>query len=248
MSTSKPPADASDEILARCVLFLKALGTFLPLRVALARNGYTADEHELGWKLLHKATGFFAPFPTENEVGTVQEAIAELDAADEPLFRRARAALGRLHPRQEQFVFDGLEPATGAAAVDSIERFLERLRELEAGASRASTREADQAALRTLAQRGVDESERERLRGLVRMARQTPEQATSTQSADELARDIDAVCAWYLDWSETARSVVTRRDHLIRLGLAKPRQSRKQHGDDPAPTLPAAATNGEPPT
>jgi hypothetical protein len=36
---------------------------------------------------------------------------------------------------------------------------------------------------------------------------------------------LQALRAWYDDWSETARTVLTRRDHLIRVGLAhrKPR-------------------------
>ena len=38
--------------------------------------------------------------------------------------------------------------------------------------------------------------------------------------------------AWYREWSETARSVITRRDYLIRLGLAK-RKGRR--GEGPAP-------------
>jgi hypothetical protein len=32
--------------------------------------------------------------------------------------------------------------------------------------------------------------------------------------------------AWLASWSEIARSVVTRRDHLIHLGLAKRRASK----------------------
>ncbi len=39
--------------------------------------------------------------------------------------------------------------------------------------------------------------------------------------------DLRALRAWYDDWAETARTVMTRRDYLIRLGLAKRKKSAK---------------------
>ena len=35
-----------------------------------------------------------------------------------------------------------------------------------------------------------------------------------------------ALRAWYIDWAETARVVLTRRDHLIRVGLATRKRSQ----------------------
>ena len=38
-----------------------------------------------------------------------------------------------------------------------------------------------------------------------------------------------ALRAWYRDWSETARAVIRRRDHLLMLGLSQRKSTR---GDD----------------
>jgi len=228
-----------DETAARCLMFLKAVGTFLPIRVVLARHGYTVEEHQLGWTLLHKVAGFFATFPTQNEEQTVREAITEIDSLDEPLFRRARAALVRLHPAQEAFVFAGLEPATGAGAVLSMETFLERLDELEHGAAREASRDADRAALETLGARGIDKSERERLGALVRIAQEGATPTIDSPAEEEARKDLLALRSWYQDWSETARTVIARRDHRIRLGLSKRKRARKDEPEPVPPTLPA---------
>ncbi len=45
---------------------------------------------------------------------------------------------------------------------------------------------------------------------------------------DESLHIVGSLRAWYEDWSETARAVITRRDHLIRLGLAKRKKAAKR--------------------
>jgi hypothetical protein len=45
-------------------------------------------------------------------------------------------------------------------------------------------------------------------------------------------QDLENLRAWFVEWSETARAAIRRRDYLIRLGLAK-RQKRSKAG---APT------------
>ncbi|HEY8077283.1 MAG TPA: hypothetical protein VIF62_24320, partial [Labilithrix sp.] len=49
-----------------------------------------------------------------------------------------------------------------------------------------------------------------------------------------------ALHAWLQEWSETARTVLTKRDQLIRLGLAKRR--RKPSEDTVTPAAPPVAT------
>jgi hypothetical protein len=38
--------------------------------------------------------------------------------------------------------------------------------------------------------------------------------------------------AWHQDWAETARSVITRRDYRIRLGLAQRRSAAEEDAPD----------------
>jgi hypothetical protein len=225
-----------DETPSRALALLRALGTSKPIRAQLASRGYSTDDHTEGWKLLSTASGHaMAAEAAVEEHNPARQAIRELDAWDERGFRLARAALRRLHPAQEAFVFENLTASQGAQAVLGIVTFLNRLDSLESGVERKATRRADRAALDTLARRGVTTVERERLRALVIAAQSSPEISDADLEGDAAAttakakRDVELanLRAWYEDWAATARSVVTRRDYLIRLGLAKRRSARK---------------------
>ena len=85
----------------------------------------------------------------------------------------------------------------------------------------------DHAALETLSQRGITKGERKSMRELVKWneSNQAQPLATHAQSPREAA--LIAVYDWVQDWTDCARTVITRRDQLIRLGIGK-RRSRKQ--------------------
>lgn len=228
---------------SRVLQFLSGVGTSPLIRGALGSFGYTAKDHEEGWTLLHHASGYQieAPEPTDRPA---TEAIAELDAWDEPNFRLARAALLRRYPDQEEFVFEGLEAAAGPAAVLSVKTFLDRLDALQGTAAGRdhkvkSTKQADAAALKTLAARGITESERTRLRKLIAAAErgEPPMQATAGDKQDAEARQeaLASLRAWFDEWSETARVVIKRRDQLIRLGLAQRRSGTGKEDPEPTP-------------
>ncbi len=225
----------------RVLPFLRAMATRIEVRVVMAANGYTEEEQLLGWKLLLSATGYKAPPMPITDDARARASIAELDAWDEPGFRRIHAALGRLYPDQDAFVFAGLEPSTGPGAVLSVATLLDRLDALESSPARAAKRDGDQAALATLARRGVDKNERNRLRALVTTAQQAkiPVMAIADPSIatarDQALRDL---YAWYNDWSQTAHAVIRRRDHLLLMGLAKAKRSKADPvvpGPSPAP-------------
>ncbi len=214
----------------RVMQFLRG-AAYVPIRAALQRHGYTDADHREGWKLLQKACGFKegeeAPMSDE-----VSAAITEIDSLDESLFTRARGALMRLHPEQAAFVFDGLKASSGMAAVMGMITFLERLDALEDGAERKATRKEDHAALATLAKRGIGADERKRLAKLVKTVQTSPDlelvdERTVAETEEQRMAALGALRAWFEDWSGTARSAVGRRDHLIRLGLAK----RKTNGN-----------------
>jgi hypothetical protein len=246
MAQPKNPTTASRQVLeetpGRALSFLRAAGTVTPIASMLATRGYGPDEHKEGWDLLHRVSGYERT-PASTHSKEVSDAIAELDAWDEPNFRIIQATLAREHQAQADFVFQELEPATGALSVLSVKTLLDRLDALEGGADRAGTRKADQAALKRLEKKGYTKGERVRLRALIQTAE-------SVAGADETApaegarqHDLERLRGWYVEWSETARAVITRRDHLIRLGLAKRKagktgktgKTRKAGGDDEGP-------------
>lgn len=140
------------------------------------------------------------------------------------------------HPDQAAFVFANLQPAVGTAAVLTVRLFLEWLDALENSPDRIATRDKDLEALATLEKRGITQDERQRMRSLLNIAQGL---STTTNTADTRLDDLRALRAWFDDWSETARIVVTRRDYLIRLGLAKRKKSFKPaESETPATTTP----------
>lgn len=222
----------------RALPFLRAIATNQQIRYAMADAGYGEAEQNEGWQYLLKATGYSAQKLGFDADAAARQAISELDAWDEAGFRRIHAALDRLHPEQDAFVFQGIETSRGASAVLSVALVLDRLDQLEKGT------DADRAALATLEKRGIHAKLRAHLRSLVTAAQTAkPSEATSEDAklgAQQLA--LESLYAWYRDWSETARAVIHRRDHLIVMGLAK-RKPRKEDDSEEAPSPGAPATS-----
>ncbi len=219
----------------RAVSFLRAIATKAEIRNVMASAGYDAAEQKEGWRLVTLVSGLSEPKVVREHDDKARATIAELDALDEPLFRRAHAALGRLHPEQDAFVFSGLAPARGPEAVVAVATFLDRLDALESAQDRRATRKADQGALATLEKRGITAEYREQLRELVAVAQavefpdEPPTDAVTTSEREEALIELRA---WYKDWAETARSLIVRRDHLILMGLARRRQSLRGEAEE----------------
>jgi len=234
-----------EETPEKALSFLRAISTKVEIRAALHACGYTEEEQAEGWKLLLESTGYAPASPlvfTDDQ--KARAAITELDAWDDPGFRRIHAALGRLHAEQDAFLFEGLEAQQGAGSVVSVTTLLDRLDALEGSAARAATRKADKAALATLARRGIDGAIRKHLRDLVIVAQsaKAPAATPATNDGnDRRERSLVALRSWYRDWSETARAVIRRRDHLVMMGLSK-RKRAKGPADGPSVPPPASPT------
>jgi hypothetical protein len=238
MKTISYEQQVLEETPARAISFLRAIATNKAIRTAMQQCGYTEEEHAHGWRLLMAASGYRTSGFTSADDENARAAIAELDAWDEPGFRRVHAALGRLHPDQDAFVFDALDPAQGVGAVVSVAALLDRLDALEGSPDRAATRDADRAAIATLARRGIDTELRAHLHALVKTA-QTAKLPVPTQRAVAVADRQKALCdlrAWHKDWAETAHAVIRRRDQLIVMGLAKRHGPKDDEGNANAPT------------
>jgi hypothetical protein len=110
MTSKKILSTVSQNVLdrtpMRALVFLRG-STIKSIRAVLQQAGYTQKDHAEGWRLLNESCGFFGDAAAVEMTDEVSEAIKELDAWDEGGFRRARAALSRLHPEQNEFVFRG---------------------------------------------------------------------------------------------------------------------------------------------
>jgi hypothetical protein len=164
-------------------------------------------------------------------------AVAELDAWDEPNFARIKAALDRHFPEQSAYVFRDLDPAQGFAAVRGVGTLLTRLDALERGTDPARKAKAaeDKEAVELLAKRGITPAVRGQLQELVAMALSptTTVPAPSTADQAERRRALVALRAWFDEWASSARVVLTKRAHRIRMGLAT-RRSPAKRGETPA--------------
>jgi hypothetical protein len=195
-----------------------------PVRASLMARGYTQEDHDYAFSRLTK----LGQIPVVGESladSQVKNAVIELDAWDEPNMACMQATLDRLHPQQGAFVFENLAPSQGKAAVVGVETLLDRLDRLENGTGRdKSVHKADLAAIATLAKRGYDKRERARLRELVGVAKTVVEAVPL--SSDERTDTLLELYGWLNDWATQTRAAVSKRSHLITLGLAKRKQAK----------------------
>lgn len=223
-------AQAQIELLTeRGMKFLAAASQVAVIRAALERGGYTNQDHRDGWDLLLTLAGHASTFRGEESDTLRQRAAAgELDAWDGPNFDRAHAALDRSYPEQSSYLFDNLSAKQGIDAIASVRAFVDRYAALRDGtdSARKAQRKQDAAAARLLASRHIiDEEEEKRLRTLIEQATTLADAPISQDpgARQQVAKKLDD---WLADWRMTARTLITRRDHLIRLGLAERRSPK----------------------
>jgi len=79
----------------------------------------------------------------------------------------------------------------------------------------------------TLAQRGLDLDERQRLAKLVELASSVsdPERSQDLEDNDTRDQALLSLYRWYSDWTTTARTLIKRKDHRNSLGIGE-RQPR----------------------
>lgn len=236
-----PTSQELDQIPGKVVTFLHAVGTDADIRQQMVEVGFNESARMRGWNLALTVAGYrhaIVPPPASVDEMT-RDAVKQLDAWDGPGFRRVHACLAHLFPEQDQFVFDGLAPQQHGQSVVAVGTLLDRLDQLESSPDRKATRKQDHAALAALAGRGIDKAERDRLAALVKVVTEQKDPAMPAPAVDqERQQALQELAAWYADWSETARAVITQRSRLERLGLLHPR--RAQPADNTAPTDPTA--------
>jgi hypothetical protein len=240
MKTTTPSRQVLEETAARTLKFLRAAGTTRTISLILATRGYTTAVHHDGWHRLHKVSGFDESGAIGvDENPAVRDAVAAIDAWDEPNFRIAHATLAMTFPEQDAALFaGGLTPAVGVGAILTVKTFLDRVDTLERGTK------ADKAAVARLAERGIDKNERKRLRALLATAESTVNVGPHVEGeslTDTKQDDLVALYAWFSEWSEVARIVIKRRDHLIALGLAS---RKKKAAPTPPPPVPTPVPTG----
>lgn len=230
----------SDETLdatpQRLVKFLRAVGTRPAIQMALGAVGYTNEEHQRGWALLHASSGYaprseFVPVVDAD----VTAAIASLDAEDERVHVRIDATLKHRFPAVRAALLQGIAPGQGASSVVYFRALLDRLDALEKSPPPEVTKADAAEALRVLVQRGLSPARRAELRAMVKAAETFVGAAAKPEAPSEEAirGQLLAARAWFEEWSEIARAELKRKDYLILLGLAQrksPKKAKAQGG------------------
>src|SRR5262245_15885486 len=133
-----PSRKTLEEAPGRVLTFLIGVGKSPVIRASLATRGYNPTHHHRPWNLLGKLPGVGqSQEPILVDVA-VRNAVAELDAWDEPNFAMMKAALLHLHPAQAEFLFKDLEPSKGPQAVIGVSTLLDRLDSLDNSPDRKS--------------------------------------------------------------------------------------------------------------
>lgn len=236
----------SDEVLEetpeKATRMLVAIAAVPEIRANLAQAGLGDADLEAAKGELLAVLPLRSPTAPDLDTPAARQrraAAAEVDDSDEALYARTRAFGTRFFPDQLQYVFaDGLKAGQGVGSIVGMATFLGRLNHLESGTDpeRAATREADRQFVEGLAQRGITKEERARLAGLVELALSpAPFVAAAVPVVDpeERRRHLTNLKVWYDDWATTARVVIRKRNHLIRLGLATRRSPTTK--EEPAP-------------
>lgn len=242
------PPDFTPETLeetpARVAKFLLGIGAVATIRTQLAAAGMAADDLLEGRKLLLACLAEperMTPVVDSEDAQATRAAVAELDAWDEPNFARYGAALKRRFPSAHAYVFRDLKASTGSAAVTGVATFLARVKTLADGSdpARAEQVKDDAKAVALLESRGLTKGERKRLEALVKLAlgpTEALESLPADDTPDERYAKLAELKGWFDEWAATARVVVKKRMHLIRLGLAQRKMGKRgadEGGEEP---------------
>ena len=211
---------------ARLLAFLQ--GAAEPaIRAQFIPLGWSEQTVEEAWALLNELRAGNV-LPVSAEPDPVATAMASCEAWQATGLIRARAMLQLTHPEQAMFLFHDFVAGKGTAAVLNVATFLQRRSALDKGTERKGTRGADHAALAVIEQTGTTRDTLKKLQAMVDTvqsvspAEAAPAVAVEAERIDVLRKDY----AWVTAWSDIARTVITRRDHMIRLGIAKRRSAK----------------------
>jgi len=206
----------------------------------LAPLGWSEERLEQAWALLNelKSVSVVAPVTTASPIPAAVEACEAWEAT---ALVRARAMLELSHPEQARFLFHDYAPGKGMGAVLNAATFLQRRHALDKAEDRRDTRKSDQEALAVLEQIGTTRESLKRLQVMVDTAQTVAASSVVRPEVEErhTARldVLRQIHAWVTAWSEMARTVVTRRDHMIRLGIAKRRAPKAKAVVTPPPPV-----------
>ncbi len=237
-----------DQLLYSTKFLLNVMSPrFARARLAVA---FTPAEHAEGWSLFRKAAGeetalsvLSAQQAAEKGGASLPvEALQRLDAFENKWFPRTHRIVARYaDPAERQAMLDALflnlpQQPLGPGLMFSVPTFVARVRSLGGGAFKSGA-----AVRKVLAARGLTDAALDAMQHLVDQLRaeRAPQADAAAVDATTLAASLRAqregfaaFRAYWLDWSQTFREELPRREAIV-LGVTSPR-ARKPKAPDPA--------------
>ncbi len=230
-----------EETPSRALEFLRGIGSTPVIMKLMSGAGYSAEVHAEGIRLLGNVVSFIEQRQAFSVVtsATHKGATAELETWCKTVYRRLEAATTRFYPDVASSLFANLAISDEMDASLLASIFLDRL----------SEQKVPKGVLKLFAERNFGPEEMHHLKKLVGVA-QAPapqtEEATSTKPKETRLQMLAELRAWYDDWSAAARTIVTRRDHQIRIGIAH-RRAKSGSTPPPPPVVVAPVAAAAPP-
>jgi hypothetical protein len=173
------------------------------------------DEFELeeGFRLLREAIEAFHAEGAQPPAP--RDTLALLDTWENRWLPIVRAALERHFPKLARSVLLNIQQTSGLTLLVTLPTLLDRIEALG-----ASAREPERRARTLLTRRGLTSEVLEQARAWLRETQRAPAVVLLPQSRRKPT--LDALWAWYLEWSRIARSVIQDRRLLRALGFRRP--------------------------
>ncbi|WP_437645054.1 hypothetical protein [Sorangium sp. So ce362] len=232
---------AEQDLLERSLKLLVNIQT-TPFSERARREGYTADEHREGWRLLRVASGEEKPlehlFVEVANGGVLQGAerlrlLQDVDAFENMWFPRTHVVIRRVVPRARRDAFEAAffknleQQPLGPAVIVSVRTFLSRLD----GLSQSSDEDAKKVR-QTLVRRGLTEEKLKDVRDLLGKLEvgggplpQRKVSAAELAKAQQAQREaLDDLRDWFNDWATTFRQVFGTKAQL-KLGLTSAKRA-----------------------
>lgn len=217
--------------------FLRTLSTRREIMLLMIALGYSQKEHDQGCAMYLDAMGFKRADSAKPDTTPVtneqREALLKIDSFDENAFRRADAALTRLHPEQREQMFgSGLKPAQGFESISTVTQFLDTY-----AGWRNSRNAGDKAAAKLLEDRGIINPDKEKeLRALIQTVKTlAPVPEAAPASNEELQVAARKFIDWLRDWRTTASAGISRRDYRLAMGIGSRKNSKTGESDTDGP-------------
>lgn len=191
----------------------------------LNTRGFSDAVIEEGWRLFNLAAGAKLAYGRSGSGGlpsnTTAQYLADLDRWENTWFPLVDATLKRHYPQIHAQVFHNLSQTSGNEVVVSVSTLLDRLAEV-------AQKPEGQQANALLSERGLTDDERAVARTLLDQLRRretTVLPELDPVTVEEQQQAALEVWAWYMEWSQIARTVITRGDTLVHMGLRRLRRN-----------------------